>query len=77
MTKSKTGAILAGLLAATIDQTREKDSYLQFTNPYAGFPKMSYSGNARRVRPKAELTNKQRKSRAKAKNAKQARKRNR
>ena len=76
MSKSKAALLTAyGLLAATaIPQERD----FELTNPYADLPPLRYTGgDTRKAYKKEQLTNKQQKSRAAAKRAKKARKRNR
>jgi hypothetical protein len=64
MSKTKV-ALMLGLAAAMMD----------YTNPYADLPEMRYSGS--KPSRKSPMTNKQKKSRAASKRAKQARKRGR
>lgn len=71
---NKKAAILAGMLAATIAETQERDSYLKFTNPYAGLDGLTYSSSGPKSYSKKPLTNKQKKVRAASKKAKIARK---
>jgi len=73
---NKKAALLAGMLAATMAEQERKD-YFEFTNPYAGLEGLTYSGSGQKSYSKSPMTNKQKKSRAASKRAKQARKRGR
>ena len=73
---NKKAALLAGMLAATMAEQERKDFY-KFTNPYAGLDGLTYSGSGHKSYSKIPLTKKQKKARAAAKRAKQARKRGR
>jgi hypothetical protein len=74
--KNKGAAFLTGLFAGIMVDTERKDFY-EITNPYAGLDGLTYRGSGQKGYSKTPLTNKQKKSRAKAKRAKQARKRGR
>jgi len=67
---SKKSALIAGLYAASA-----MTAYSEITNPYDGLPELQYNGSV--IHRKSNLTKKQKKARAKAKRAKQARKKNR
>jgi len=69
----KKAALLAGLYAGAGMTYRNIN---EITNPYDGLPEMRYNGN-KYPEHKAQLTKKQKKARAAAKRAKQARKRGR
>ena len=74
---TKNKAALLGLMAAAM-ASEEKNEYFKFENPYADLPE-PYIGGSDTPRPhkKTELNNKQKKKRAAAKRAKQARKKQR
>lgn len=74
--KNKKSAILAGFLATAMAEQERKDFY-EFTNPYAGMEDVIHYTGPKVGERKTPLTKKQKKNRAKAKAAKQARKRNR
>ena len=76
MSKSKAVLLAAyGILSATATQGQ---GMYELTNPYADLPPLRYTGgDTRKDYKKEQLTNKQQKSRAAAKRAKKARKRNR
>lgn len=73
---NKKAALLTGLLAATMAEQERKD-YFEFTNPYAGLDRLTYSGSGQKGYSKSPRTKKQKKARAASKRAKQARKRGR
>lgn len=78
MSKNKAALLLAayGIFGCSVSQER-KEIY-EITNPYAGLPELRYSGreSSKAYKKKVQLTNKQKKARAKAKRAKHSRKRN-
>lgn len=73
---NKIAALLAGMLAATMAEQERKDFY-EITNPYAGLDGLVHSSFGQKSYSKSSLTKKQKKARAAAKRAKQARKRGR
>jgi hypothetical protein len=73
---NKKVALLAGMLSATMAEQERKD-YYEFTNPYARLDGLTYSGSGQKSYSKSPMTNKQKKSRAAAKSARKARRKQR
>jgi len=74
--KSLKLAMLHGMLAATMEQEKQNE-FFEFTNPYSELGALNYSASCQKRYSKTQLTNKQKKSRTKAKLAKKSRKTNR
>lgn len=79
MRRKNTALLLAAYGMFGLSANQEQKEIYKITNPYAELPELRYRGieSNRAYKSKLQLTNKQKKARAKAKRAKQSRKRNR
>ena len=73
---NKKAAPLARIIAASMAENQDP-TIMKFGNPYEGLPELTYSGSKPTHRRKTPMSNKQLKSRAAAKVARKARRKNR